>query len=263
MGKFKKAAWVLWSMFAGVPLALGQTNAAPTVPPTLTTEQIQAAQKAAQERLLTDFADLAHYAQANAALPSPALAQPRVVFIGDSITQFWATIDPEFFAFPGYVDRGISGQTTPQMLVRFRQDVVALKPAVVHIMAGTNDIAGNTGPMDLSATEANIASMGDLAQANAIQVVLGSVLPAADFWWHPGLNPGPRIAALNTWLKSYANSRGLVYVDYYAALTDGKLGIRADLAPDGVHPSREGYRVMDPMAVAAIRAATRHRARRH
>jgi len=253
----------LCSMLAGIPLVLGQTNAAPAVPPTLTPEEIQAAQKAAQERLLTDFADLAHYAQANAALLSPGPAEPRVVFLGDSITEFWATIDPEFFASPGYVDRGISGQTTPQMLLRFHEDVIALKPAVVHIMAGTNDIAGNTGPMDLAATEANIASMVDLARANGIQVVLGSVLPAADFWWHPGLNPGPKIAALNTWLKSYANTKRLVYVDYYSALTDGALGIRTDLAPDGVHPSRDGYRVMDPLAVAGIRAATQHLVRRH
>ncbi|MGC1522983.1 MAG: GDSL-type esterase/lipase family protein, partial [Steroidobacteraceae bacterium] len=130
-------------------------------------------------------------------------------------------------------------------------------PAVVHIMAGTNDIAGNTGPMDPPATEANIASMVDLARANGIQVVLSSVLPATDFFWRPGLNPGPKIVALNEWLKSYSKSRHLIYVDYYKAVTDGALGIRSDLTPDGVHPSQAGYRVMEPLTRAAIRMALR------
>jgi lysophospholipase L1-like esterase len=141
------------------------------------------------------------------------------------------------------------------MLVRFRQDVIALEPAVVHILAGTNDIAGNTGPMELSTTEANIASMVDLARAHGIRVVLASTLPAADFPWRPGLEPGPKIVALNAWLEHYAQKARITYVNYYSALTDGALGIRSALAIDGVHPSLEGYRVMDPLAEAAIREA--------
>jgi lysophospholipase L1-like esterase len=234
------AAWTL----AGTP-ALGQT-AAPALDP----------------RLL-DFADLAHYAAANAALPAPGPGSiRRVVFLGDSITEFWATLDPDFFKHPGFINRGISGQTTPQMLIRFRQDVIALKPAVVHILAGTNDIAGNTGPMELSATEANIASMIDLARAHHIRVVLGSTLPAADFPWHRGLEPGPKIVALNAWLEHYAAKARITYVDYYSALTDGALGIRSELSPDGVHPSLQGYRVMDPLAQAAIHEAQRRPAPR-
>jgi lysophospholipase L1-like esterase len=204
---------------------------------------------------------LARYGSANAALPPPGPEERRVVFMGDSITEFWATVDPKFFTRADFIDRGISRQTTAQILLRFRQDVIALRPAVVHIMAGTNDIAGNTGPMELPAIEANIASMVDIAQANGIQVVIGSVLPATDFSWRPGLNPGPKIVALNKWLKSYSEAKHLSYVDYYAALTDGALGIRSDLTPDGVHPSQEGYRVMDHLADTAIRAAQRRRVR--
>ena len=213
--------------------------------------------RVAREKMFHDLADFARYGPANATLPPPNPGERRVVFMGDSITDSWATVDPKFFARAEFIDRGISGQTTLQMLLRFRQDVVALKPAVVHIMAGTNDIAGNTGPMDLPATEANIASMVDLARANGIQVVIGSVLPAKDFSWHPGIDPGPKIVALNKWLKSYSHARHVIYVDYYTALTDGALGMRSDLSPDGVHPSLPGYLIMDPLADAAIRAAPR------
>jgi lysophospholipase L1-like esterase len=234
----------------------GFAHAAPQ-PPAPTPEQVAACTQAAREQVFHDLANFARYASANEALPPPGRAERRVVFMGDSITEAWATLDPKFFARADFLDRGISGQTTPQMLLRFRQDVIALKPAVVHIMAGTNDIAGNTGPMDLPAIEANLASMVDLARANGIQVVIGSVLPATDFNWHRGVDPGPKIAALNRWLKSYSAARHLIYVDYYAALTDGALGLRADLTPDGVHPSLAGYRLMDPLADAAIRAAQR------
>jgi lysophospholipase L1-like esterase len=177
--------------------------------------------------------------------------------MGDSITDFWATVDPKFFARADFIDRGISGQTTMQMLLRFRQDVIALKPAVVHIMGGTNDIAGNTGPMELPAIEANIASMVDLARANDIQVVIGSVLPATHFSWRPGIDPGPKIVAFNKWLKSYSQARRLTYVDYYSALTDGALGMKPGFTSDGVHPSLPGYLIMDPLANAAIRAVPR------
>ncbi|MGH8131922.1 MAG: SGNH/GDSL hydrolase family protein [Steroidobacteraceae bacterium] len=205
----------------------------------------------------TEFADLAHYAAANRALPPPAPHQPRVVFLGDSITEAWGDLQPEYFARPDRINRGISGQTTPQMLLRFREDVIALKPAVVHILAGTNDIAGNVGSMDLDTTESNLASMIDLARANGIRVVVGSVLPATDYPWRHGLNPGPKILALNDWLKRYARARHLIFVDYYSALTDGELGIRPSFAPDGVHPSLEGYQVMMPLAEAGIATALR------
>jgi lysophospholipase L1-like esterase len=217
--------------------------------------------KAGREQLFQDLAGFARYSPANTALPPPTPRERRVVFMGDSITDFWATIDPKFFARADFIDRGVSGQTTMQMLLRFRQDVIALKPAVVHIMAGTNDIAGNTGPMNLPAIEANVASMVDLARANGIQVVIASVLPATDFSWHPGVEPGPKIVALNKWLKTYSKTRHLIYVDYYTALSDGDLGMRSEFTSDGVHPTLPGYLIMDPLAKTAIRAAQRRRAR--
>lgn len=202
-----------------------------------------------------EFAGLAHYAAANRALPPPAAGEQRVVFIGDSITESWGEVAREYFARPDRINRGIGGQATPQMLLRFRQDVIALKPAAVHILAGTNDVAGNVGPMDLETIESNIASMVDLARANGVAVLLGSVTPASDFPWRPGLDPGPKIVALNDWLKRCAHDRHLIFIDYYSALTDGALGMRPALALDGVHPSPEGYRVMLPLAEAGIAAA--------
>jgi lysophospholipase L1-like esterase len=240
----------------GVAGAAALEQSSPASPPA-TPLEAQVPEQNVLSRSAVEFADLAHYARANAALPPPQRDERRVVFIGDSITEFWADTEPGYFAGTGRIDRGISGQTTPQMLLRFRQDVISLKPAVVHILAGTNDIAANAGPMELEETEANIASMVDLALAHGIRVVVGSVLPATDFWWYRGLNPGPRIVALNAWLKAYARSRRLVYVDYYAAMTDGALGIQPALAPDGVHPSAQGYRVMAPLAEAGIAAALR------
>src|SRR5579872_789690 len=222
-------------------------------------EQPASCEQAVKAQLFAHLADFGRYAASNAALAPPGPKERRVVFMGDSITEFWQQLDPEFFARTDYIDRGISGQTTLQMLLRFRADVIALKPTVVHIMAGTNDIAGNTGPMDLPGIEANIASMVDLARANGIRVVIGSVLPATRFPWRTNLNPGPTIAALNEWLRQYSQARHLTYVDYYAAMTDGALGMRAGLSSDGVHPSREGYLIMDRLATAAIRAAQRGR----
>ncbi|MDE2135892.1 MAG: SGNH/GDSL hydrolase family protein [Gammaproteobacteria bacterium] len=212
---------------------------------------------AAQTPSAMEFAGLACYAQANRALPPPAAGEQRVVFIGDSITQSWGDVERDYFASPDRINRGISGQATPQMLLRFRQDVIALKPAAVHILAGTNDLAGNVGPMDLEAIEGNLASMAELARANGIAVVLGSVLPASDYPWRPGLEPGPKILALNDWLAAYARRRGIVYVNYYSAMTDGALGMRPALALDGVHPTAEGYRLMRPLAEAGIAAALR------
>jgi lysophospholipase L1-like esterase len=212
-----------------------------------------------EERFHSDWANLARYRADNAALGAPAAGTRRVVFMGNSITEGWA---PRFATmFPGkpYVGRGISGQTTPQMLVRFRQDVIALKPAVVVILAGTNDIAGNTGPSTLEMIEDNLASMTEVAQANGIKVVLSSVLPVFDYPWKPGLQPAPKIVALNAWIKRYAASRGAVYLDYHTAMADERHGMRAGLADDGVHPNEAGYRIMATLAEQAIAAALQGR----
>ena len=255
------AQLLLWCTLSTSSSGFAETSPPSPDKPSPTPEQIADCNKIAREQLFQNLANFTRYGTANTTLPPSHPGERRVVFMGDSITESWATVDPRFFARAEFIDRGISGQTTLQMLLRFRQDVVALKPAVVHIMAGTNDIAGNTGPMDLPVTEANIASMVDLARANGIQVVIGSVLPAKDFSWHPGLDPGPTILALNKWLTAYSHFRHLVYVDYYGALNDGALGMRSDLTPDGVHPSLPGYLIMDPLADAAIRAAQRRQAR--
>jgi lysophospholipase L1-like esterase len=205
----------------------------------------------------TDWADLSRYRAANNALPPPAPGERRVVFMGNSITDSWAHWFPDMFPGRPYIGRGISGQTTPQMLVRFRQDVIALKPAVVVILAGTNDIAGNTGPSTLEMIEDNLMSMTELAKANGIRVVLSSVLPVYDYPWKPGLEPAPKIVALNAWIRSYAARAGAVYVDYHSAMADARQGLRAELAIDGVHPNEAGYRVMAPLAEKAISEALR------
>ncbi len=205
------------------------------------------------QQLVVDFGDLARFKDADAALPPPTPDENRVVFMGDSITQGWRLDE----SFPGkpYINRGISGQTSPQMLVRFRQDAIDLKPKVVIILAGTNDVAGNTGPMTPEQTENNLASMADLATANGIRVVLCSVLPAFDFPWNPGQEPAPKIVKLNEWIKAYAAQKGYPYVDYYAAMKDERGGLPATLSKDGVHPLPAGYAVMVPLAEAGIEKA--------
>jgi lysophospholipase L1-like esterase len=208
-----------------------------------------------------DWAYLARYQSDNAALGLPRRGENRVVFMGNSITEGWVKFFPAMFPGKPYVGRGISGQTTPQMLVRFRQDVVALKPAVVVILAGTNDIAGNTGPSTLEMIEDNLASMTEVAQANGIAVVLSSVLPVYDYPWKKGLEPAPKIVALNKWMKEYAASRGAVYLDYHAAMRDARDGMRPELAYDGVHPNEAGYRVMASLVERAIADALTHKKR--
>jgi len=205
-------------------------------------------------RLGTDFAYLARYREANAALvPTPG--HPRIVFMGDSITEGWVNLAGDFFT-PGRIGRGISGQTTPQMLLRFRQDVIDLHPAAVQIMAGTNDIAGNTGPMTAQQTQANIRSMVELAHAHGIRVILASIPPADMFPWKPGLEVADKIVAMNAWLKDYAARSGCVYADYWSALKQpAGLGTREGLSSDHVHPTKAGYAVMAPVAEAAIRRA--------
>lgn len=206
--------------------------------------------------LLTDFPWLARYKEADAKLGPPAPGENRVVFMGDSITEGWHFDAPGgAFATKPYVNRGISGQTTPQMVLRFHQDVIALQPKAVVILAGTNDIAGNTGPMTPEQTEENIAAMAEMATANHIKVVLCSILPAFDYPWQPGLTPAPKIDAINVRIKEYAAKHGHVYVDYYSAMKDERDGLPANLSKDGVHPLPAGYEIMAPLVEAGIAKA--------
>jgi acyl-CoA thioesterase I len=211
------------------------------------------------DRLRTDWAYLERYRADNATLGPPRPGEKRVVFMGNSITEGWVKYFTAMFPGKPYVGRGISGQTTPQMLVRFRQDVIALRPAVVVILGGTNDIAGNTGPSTLEMIEDNLASMAELARANGIAVVLSSVLPVYDYPWRPGLTPAPKIVALNAWMKQYASTHGAVYLDYHSAMADERQGMKAEIAADGVHPTEAGYRIMAPLAERAIAEALRRK----
>ena len=216
------------------------------------------------DSILKDWPNLARYREANAKLTPPAKGEQRVVFMGDSITDAWP--QPRFGEFfPGkpYIGRGISGQTTPQMLIRFRPDVIALQPKVVVILAGTNDIAGNTGPMTIEEIEANLASMSELAHANRIKVVLASVLPVYD-GGHNGegkpvvmtdRRPPEKILALNEWLKKYCAQNEFVYLDYFSAMVDDKGLLKRDLSDDGLHPNKAGYAVMAPLAEKAVQSA--------
>jgi lysophospholipase L1-like esterase len=201
--------------------------------------------------LLSDWAWLARYRDDNAKLLASG-AKVNVVFLGDSITEGWAANDPDLFS-KGIVGRGISAQTTPQLLVRMFPDVIALKPRVVHIMAGTNDIAQNTGPMTAQDTQNNVVAMCDIAKAHHVRVVLGSVPPASKYWWRPEAQPKSQALALNEWLRSYAKHIGAKYADYASALTDAQGNVKLELARDEVHPSKEGYAMMRPIAEAAIR----------
>lgn len=221
------------------------------------TERLEAWRKGRTHVYMDDFGELKRYRAANAKLGAPGAKEKRVVFFGDSITDMW----PLAAAFPGkpYVNRGISGQTTSQMLVRFRNDVLALAPAAVVILAGTNDIAGNTGPISLEDIEGNLANMVELARAHGVRVVLSSVIPihnytpAAEFTFPR--RPPDQIAALNRWLKSYAASTGSVYLDYAAAMSDDKGMLRRELADDGLHPNKAGYAIMAPLVEQALAKA--------
>ena len=220
-------------------------------PASLTPEQV-----ASLQQRLADWPQLARYRDDNAALGAPRAGEARVVFFGDSITDGWGRVPGTTF-FPGkpYVNRGISGQTTAQMLLRFRQDVIDLKPAAVVILAGTNDIVGNTGLSTPAMIEDNLRSMTELARANGIRVVLASVLPVSDYPWRPGLQPAGKVRALNAWLRDYARDHNAVYLDYYDTLANAQGGMDARLAADGVHPTPAGYAVMAPLAEQAIAEA--------
>jgi lysophospholipase L1-like esterase len=223
--------------------------------PAATPAQIAARQRAQQEQLANDWPNLARYRDANRSLPAAAPGEPRVVFMGDSITELWDRDPGAFLSSKGHVGRGIGGQTTPQMLLRFQQDVVALKPKVVVINGGTNDIAGNTGPSTLEMIEDNLKSMAQIAAANGIKVVLASVTPAYDYPWRPGLSPAEKVVALNSWMKDYCARTGCVYADYFSAMSDEKHGMKEGLSRDGIHPTPAGYNIMTPIAEAAIAQA--------
>ena len=202
--------------------------------------------------MVNDWANLKKYQKQNTILHSLETNPKRIVFMGDSITEFWSVLCPEFFTGKPFINRGISGQTTPQMLIRFRADVIALKPTIVVVLAGANDIAGNTGPSTLEMIANNIFSMAELAKVHQIKVILCSVLPAYDFPWKRGSFPSEKIVKLNTIIQEYADANEILYLDYYSALVDEQKGLKSAYADDGVHPNKNGYEVMNPLVEAAL-----------
>jgi lysophospholipase L1-like esterase len=236
------------SVVAGVASAQSGGDASPTV------AELER-RLAATRHLLADWASLTRYGSENAELSPPAAGEDRVVFIGDQITEYWGRGDAKFFPGKPYINRGINGQTTPQMLVRFRQDVVALRPKVVVIQGGTNDVARVTGPATRGTLADNLTSMSDLARANGIRVVLASIPPVCDCVTdQTTIRPPMRIREMNGWIKTFAAESGLVHLDYYTALVDGR-DLNKALTSDGVLPNDAGYRVMAPLAERAIAQA--------
>lgn len=206
----------------------------------------------------SEFANTSRYDKANLELKLHTKAENRVVFMGNSITEGWVLMRPEFFQDRDYINRGIGGQTTPQMLLRFRPDVIALNPKVVVILAGTNDIAGNTGYTSLETIIDNIKSMAEIANANGIKVIISSVLPAIEYLWKPGLDPATKIIKINKALKAYAKENNFIYLDYYSAMVDDKGGLKVPdytAANDLVHPNKAGYLVMEKLAQKSINKA--------
>jgi acetyl esterase/lipase/lysophospholipase L1-like esterase len=232
-----------------------QPMMAPAVALPVSSPQIAAAKPNPEDLVLKKWWSGNQFEAANKLLKPALPGEQRIVFMGNSITDSWQKFDSVFFSNKAYVNRGISGQTTPQMLLRFREDVIDLKPAVVVILAGINDIAGNTGPTTLENIFGNISSMAELAKMHHIKVVISSVLPAFDFPWRPGLEPAEKIAALNAMLKSYAANNNIIYLDYYSAMVDERKGLSKSLTYDGVHPNLAGYKVMEPLLVKAISKA--------
>jgi len=243
--------FALGLILIAAPVFSQQSTVSPVNPPAQSSAEAQ--QIAKMKAQLEDWAQLARYRAADEALPG--MEDGRVVFFGDSITDAWTANGGKFFPGKPYVNRGISGQTTPQMLVRFRQDVIDLHPDAVVILAGTNDIAGNTGPSSLVMIEDNLRSMTELAKANGIRVVLSSVLPVADYPWHRGLDPAQKIRDLNAWIKSYCTKAKAAYLDYWSAMADANGGMKPGISLDGVHPNAAGYAIMEPLAEQAIAAA--------
>lgn len=199
-----------------------------------------------------DWANLNKYKNENTNLIRPKLEEKRIVFFGDSITEGWKTIHPEFFIGKTYINRGINGQTTSQMLLRFRPDVIELKPKIVVILAGTNDIAGNTGPTAPETILGNLISMCESAKANDIQVILCSILPAYDYPWRRGMEPAEKIVRLNSMIQQYAVANDIPYADYHSAIVDERKGLKPIYSEDGVHPNKEGYRIMNSILKSII-----------
>ena len=221
--------------------------------------QIPAGLLAQDEQWKNDWANLSRFREENKKVAMPSSNENRVVFMGNSITEGWINTRPGYFEGKPYINRGISGQTTPQMLLRFRADVIQLHPRVVVILAGTNDIARNTGPSTLEMIEDNLMSMAELARQNGIRVVLSSVLPAFDYPWKPGMQPAGKIATLNKWIKEYASANGFIYLDYYTSMVDERMGLKKEYSEDGVHPNAKGYEVMEPLAEKAIAEALKQK----
>jgi lysophospholipase L1-like esterase len=254
----------LFETLVGFMMLCGGLALAQTTPPTPASTPVAVPDEIARlrtqlersQRVLKDWPNLARYHDDNAVLAPPASEGARVVFMGDSITDNWGRKYSKFFEGKPYVNRGIGGQTTPQMLIRFRPDVIALKPRVVVILAGTNDIAGNTGAMTLEAIEDNLASMAELAAANKIRVVLASVMPVCDYVRTQTVQrPPEKIISLNAWIKDFAAKNSHVYLDYYSAMLDDKQMLRREITDDGLHPNAAGYDIMAPLAEKAIAAA--------
>jgi len=223
--------------------------------PQFTPEQMEQFNRRMGESLRTDFAALKRYKDENTKIGLPAPGENRVVFMGNSITEYWNPFWTEFFPGKPYINRGIAGQTTPQMLVRFRQDVIKLKPKVVVILAGINDITGMTGPTTNEMIEDNLSSMVEIAQANGIRVVLSTVLPCYTIVGRPDLHPAERVIALNAWIKKFTGEKGCVYLDYFSKLTDENNGLKSEFTKDGVHPNKAGYDIMAPLVETAIQKA--------
>jgi lysophospholipase L1-like esterase len=249
---------LMLTVFAVGMLGLSAFTQTPSPTPDPNPEKTRADRLQAR---LNDFANLARYREANSKLAPPAKGENRVVFMGDSITDFWKL--NEYFPGQPFVNRGISGQTTTQMLLRFRPDVIDLKPKVVVILAGTNDISGNTGPMTLTAIEGNLTSMVELARANGINVVLATVMPVSDYnktaagvqITRTVQRPPAQIVELNGWIKTFCTERGLVYLDYFTPMADDKGLLKAEIANDGLHPNAKGYELIKPLAEGAIKTA--------
>ena len=247
--RFRRLSILLLILSSSV-IARAQEQTSANDSPEAMRQQLERAQ-----RSLRDWPQLNRYKEANAIVPAPVRSENRVVFMGDSITDIWKL--SEYFPGKPYINRGIGGQTTPQMLIRFRPDVIALKPHAVLILAGTNDIAGNTGPMTLEMIENNYASMAELAKANGIKVIFASVLPIHDYGrTKVSERRSPeQILKLNEWLKSYCKANGHIYLDYFSKMVDDKGMLKVELANDGLHPNAEGYKVMAPLAESAIQQA--------
>lgn len=222
-------------------------------------KQMSDYEKMVDKRNKVDWPYLNRYRDDNVKLGPPAAGEKRVVFMGNSITEGWKNLSPDYFNGRPYICRGISGQTTPQMLVRFRPDVIALQPEVVVILAGINDIAGNTGPATLQMIEDNLASMSELAKVHGIKVILCSVLPAYDFPWNPGVYPAAKIDSLNQWIRSYASGNKFHYIDFYSSMVDERKGLKAEFTSDGVHPTAAGYKIMERLAEIEITKALKMR----